>query len=202
MRDVLFFGAMIIFSVFVQASDDERIIKKEKYTKNGVDYVHVWYEDGSEGAYACLDDFIAIGPNLDVPDKNSNVEYDKGAPLWCQVTDGFNFGGYCQNPSCKAYTRYVFMPVGKVEYLIQNSKYCHPAKCPMCKKDAEIRDWGFSHCSFQIEWRNKVGRGIRDWRRADRYYVRFSMDELGKAEYLWVKVLYKGPKDVLPSPNE
>lgn len=132
----------------------------------------------------------AIGPNIEEMEKNNPyISYGKSGRAWLKVVSGVNYGGFCKNNACAA-KGYVYIPVGKVEFLIQNGGYCHPSKCPQCKNDVEIRDWGFSNCCFQIIWRKPNGRGVRDWRKADEQYYNLSMDDLGKAEYIEVKLKF------------
>lgn len=135
----------------------------------------------------------AIGPDLEAMEKKDPyIEYYTSGRAWLKVVSGVNYSGYCKNNNCPA-KGYVYIPVGKVEFLIRNGEYCYPSKCPQCKNGVEIRDWGFSHCCFQIIWRKSNGRGIRDWCRADKQYYKLSMDDLGKAEYQEVKLKFLPP---------
>jgi len=145
----------------------------------------------------------AIGPDIEKDDINPHVEYSSNAPSHCRVTIGANLSGYCSNPGCKINGKYVYMQVGKEEYLVRNFQYCVPHKCPECKADVEVRDWGFSRCAFKVLGRKTQGTKVeRPWRRADDHYYKISMDDLGPAEYETVKVLYLGPKDTFPNEDD
>ena len=198
---IIFIAFMLAIPLF--SLNREEIITGED-RRNHIYERRVIYTSSGERYVTTRARLSACGPDIEISDSeiNPNVAYTSTEFPWLNVTSGINYGGYCRNSGCPAQGGYVYIPIGGIDYLIRNGEYCYPSRCPACGGEVEVRDWGFSRCCFQIRAQKTNGhRESRPWRRADEYYYKLSMDDLGSAEYEEVRISYVGAQDPFPAPE-
>ena len=115
--------------------------------------------------------------------------FNKNAPEWNIIDNGLNLAGKCENSNCEAYNKTVDCKIGLGTFdLVVN---CDQAKCPMCKKEINVKTCTFCKCEYKIEGKKRTKEGTvlvnTSWKTVEKDFEYY--DPLKSGTVTWLRLI-------------